>query len=365
MELVKVELGSDSYDIAIGAGVLDDASLLTQHISGGQVFIVSNETIATHYLETILAHLEGFKVDHHLVPDGESFKTLSTLEAIIGALISKGHNRATTILALGGGVVGDMAGFTAASYQRGVPFIQIPTTLLSQVDSSVGGKTAVNHALGKNMMGAFYQPQAVLIDTNTLSTLPGRELSAGLAEVIKHGVLADLEYLDVIESNMTRIRALDNDALNHAIRGSCEIKARIVAADEREQGVRAHLNFGHTFGHAIETGLGYGQWLHGEAVAVGMLMAADLSARMGRCRWDEAARLKQLVVDAGLPSVPPADMSPESFGELMARDKKATLEGIRYVLMAGGLGRVELVSNVPLELLQETLLAGEGLCTGK
>ena len=363
MDSVNVNLGADSYAIHIGAGVLGQSQLISEHVHGGQVFVVSNPTVADHYLEPLLTQLKGFKVDYHLMPDGEQFKTLATLEDVIGMLLSAGHNRSTTMIALGGGVVGDTTGFAAASYQRGVPFLQIPTTLLSQVDSSVGGKTAVNHALGKNMIGAFYQPKAVLIDTETLQTLPARELSAGLAEVIKHGVIADASYLEVVEQNMADIRALDETALINAIRGSCEIKAATVAADEKEQGVRALLNFGHTFGHAIETGLGYGQWLHGEAVAVGMLMAADLSARMGRCEWGHASRLKSMVIAAGLPSAPPAEITPEKFSALMARDKKATLKGIRFVLLAGSLGSAELVSNVPETLLHETLCAGESLCS--
>jgi 3-dehydroquinate synthase len=298
----------------------------------------------------------------HLMEDGEQFKTLQTLESIIGDLLAKGHNRSTTIVALGGGVVGDTAGYAAASYQRGVPFVQVPTTLLSQVDSSVGGKTAVNHELGKNMIGAFYQPKGVYIDTDTLQTLPERELSAGLAEVIKHGVLADSDYFDAVEKDIGQLRQKDESALIRAIKGSCKIKAAVVAQDERESGERALLNFGHTFAHAIETGMGYGQWLHGEAVGAGMVMAADLSARLGRCSLDDSQRIKTLVERAGLPIAGPSEVSTDAMLAFMAKDKKATDEGLRFVLIEGGIGKTEIVQDVPVSVLRETLEAGLRLC---
>jgi len=359
---IHLDLDDKSYDIHIGAGLMSNPGLLTSYIRSQQVFVVSNATVAEHYLDKLTAPLSAFQVDVHLMPDGEQYKTLSTLEDIIGALLEKRHNRSTTIVALGGGVVGDTAGFAAASYQRGVRFIQVPTTLLSQVDSSVGGKTAVNHVSGKNMIGAFYQPRTVLIDTDTLSSLPARELSAGLAEVIKHGVLADAGYFEFVESRMAALRALDGESLEMAISGSCQIKASVVSADEREAGQRALLNLGHTFGHAIETHQGYGEWLHGEAVGAGIVMAADLSTRLGRCSGDEAQRIKRLVKAAGLPVAPPEGMSADDFLALMAKDKKATDSGIRFILLAGGIGATEVVDDVPLNTLKETLAAGSSLC---
>jgi len=359
---IHLDLDDKSYDIHIGAGLMSNPGLLTSYIRSQQVFVVSNATVAEHYLDKLTAPLSAFQVDVHLMPDGEQYKTLSTLEDIIGALLEKRHNRSTTIVALGGGVVGDTAGFAAASYQRGVRFIQVPTTLLSQVDSSVGGKTAVNHVSGKNMIGAFYQPRTVLIDTDTLSSLPARELSAGLAEVIKHGVLADAGYFEFVESRMAALRALDGESLEMAISGSCQIKASVVSADEREAGQRALLNLGHTFGHAIETHQGYGEWLHGEAVGAGIVMAADLSTRLGRCSGDEGLRIKRLVKSAGLPVAPPEDMSADDFLALMAKDKKATDSGIRFILLAGGIGATEVVDDVPLNTLKETLAAGSSLC---
>lgn len=362
MNKIHLDLDDKSYDIHIGAGLMSNPGLLTSYIRSQQVFVVSNAAVAEHYLDKLTAPLSAFQVDVHLMPDGEQYKTLSTLEDIIGALLEKRHNRSTTIVALGGGVVGDTAGFAAASYQRGVRFIQVPTTLLSQVDSSVGGKTAVNHVSGKNMIGAFYQPRTVLIDTDTLSSLPARELSAGLAEVIKHGVLADAGYFEFVESRMAALRALDGESLEMAISGSCQIKASLVSADEREAGQRALLNLGHTFGHAIETHQGYGEWLHGEAVGAGIVMAADLSTRLGRCSGDEALRIKRLVKAAGLPVGPPEGMSADDFLALMARDKKATDSGIRFILLAGGIGATEVVDDVPLNTLKETLAAGSSLC---
>ena len=344
MEEVKLALGDASYTIHIGAGLLDDAPLLRRYIRGQQVMVVTNTSIAPLYLARIQANLVGLNVGVVILPDGEEFKTLASLDLVISGLLQGGHNRATTLIALGGGVVGDTTGFAAACYQRGVAFIQIPTTLLAQVDSSVGGKTAVNHPLGKNMIGAFHQPQAVLIDPQTLLTLPRRELVAGLAEVIKHGALADLAYLEWVEANIDDLLTLDLEKMSYAIRGSCEIKARIVSADEKEQGARALLNFGHTFGHAIETGMGYGAWLHGEAVGAGMVMAAALSARVGLCSVADSERLRHLIERAGLPTQAPRVLQDEVLA-LMGRDKKATDQGLRLVLLAA-LGQAELVDNV-------------------
>ena len=355
-------LGEKSYDIHVGSGLLGDGSLLRRYVAGQQVFIISNDAVASHYLDHVAEGYDNYQIDVHLMPDGEQFKTVATMENIIGSLLKKNHNRSTTIVALGGGVVGDTAGFVAASYQRGVPFIQLPTTLLSQVDSSVGGKTAVNHPLGKNMIGAFYQPKTVIIDTDTLASLPSRELSAGMAEVIKHGVLADAGYFEYVESNINDLMNLDASAMALAIKGSCQIKATVVAADEREQGKRALLNFGHTFGHAIEAAAGYGKWLHGEAVGAGMVMAADLSMRLGRCTREDAIRIKRLIGNAGLPTAPPTDISVEAFLELMSRDKKATDAGMRFILLNGGIGDTEVVDGVALTALKETLAAGPGLC---
>ena len=362
MEKIRVDLGEHSYDICIGSGLLRAGNMLREKILGRRVFVVSNQVVADHYLDSVLHQLEGIDTDVHLMPDGEQFKTLQTLESIIGDLLAKGHNRSTTIVALGGGVVGDTAGYAASSYQRGVPFVQLPTTLLSQVDSSVGGKTAVNHELGKNMIGAFYQPKGVYIDTDTLQTLPERELSAGLAEIIKHGVLADSDYFDVVEKDIGQLRQKDESALIRAIKGSCKIKAAVVAQDERESGERALLNFGHTFAHAIETGMGYGQWLHGEAVGAGMVMAADLSARLGRCSLDDSQRIKTLVERAGLPIAGPSEVSTDAMLAFMAKDKKATDEGLRFVLIEGGIGKTEIVQDVPVSVLRETLEAGLRLC---
>ena len=362
MEKIRVDLGEHSYDICIGSGLLRAGNLLREKILGRRVFVVSNQVVADHYLDSVLRQLEGIDTDVHLMPDGEQFKTLQTLESIIGDLLAKGHNRSTTIVALGGGVVGDTAGYAAASYQRGVPFVQVPTTLLSQVDSSVGGKTAVNHELGKNMIGAFYQPKGVYVDTDTLQTLPERELSAGLAEVIKHGVLADSDYFEVVEKDIDQLRQKDESALIRAIKGSCKIKAAVIAQDERESGRRALLNFGHTFAHAIETGMGYGQWLHGEAVGAGMVMAADLSARLGRCSLDDSQRIKTLVERAGLPIAGPSEVSTDAMLAFMAKDKKATDEGLRFVLIEGGIGKTEIVQDVPVSVLRETLEAGLRLC---
>lgn len=335
---LKVSLGERSYPIFIGHELLKDGTLINQYVSQ-QVVIVTNTTVAEFYLQQVKAlfELSDKVTDVHevILPDGESYKNLQTLNSIFDALLEKGCNRNVTLVALGGGVVGDITGFAAATYQRGVKFIQIPTTLLSQVDSSVGGKTGVNHALGKNMIGAFYQPQAVLIDTEVLSSLPPRELSAGLAEVIKYGLIADADFFNWLEENMAKLMAKDRDALTYAIYRSCEIKAEVVAEDEREGGRRAILNLGHTYGHAIETHLGYGAWLHGEAVGVGMMMACELSQQLGWLPAEYTSRARSLIAKAGLPTEPPANMTANDFIKYMQLDKKVLDGRIRLVLLKG------------------------------
>ena len=332
MQMLTVDLGDRSYPIYIGKKLIEQP-LLEKHLKGRQVMIVSNETVAPLYLDKLMAQFEAVAADVVVLPDGERFKDMEHLNLIFDALLEKRHNRTTTLIALGGGVIGDMTGFAAACYQRGVTFIQVPTTLLSQVDSSVGGKTGVNHRLGKNMIGAFHQPVAVIADTDALLTLPERELSAGLAEVIKYGLIYDRRFFDWLEANIDALRQRDADALSYAIYRSCEIKAEVVAQDERESGIRALLNLGHTFGHAIETSQGYGTWLHGEAVGTGMLMAADLSARMGWIAPQDLERIRNLLVVAGLPVEAPESMTPEEFIGLMAVDKKVLDGQLRLVLM--------------------------------
>ena len=353
---LNVELGDRSYPIVIGPHLLDDGALLARHISGSKAAIVTNTTIAPLYLERVAGHLRaaGLEVVEIVLPDGEEHKNWQSLNLVFDALLAAKCDRKTTLVALGGGVIGDLTGYAAASYMRGVPFVQIPTTLLSQVDSSVGGKTGINHPLGKNMIGAFYQPRAVLADTSTLDTLPARELSAGLGEVIKHGAILDAAYFEWIEQNIAKLVARDPEALAHAIARSCEIKADVVRKDEREGGLRAVLNFGHTFGHAIESGLGYGEWLHGEAVGCGMVMAADLSARLGLI--DEAAveRVRNLVRAAGLPTTAP-DLGEQRWIELMAVDKKNEGGAIRFILLKP-LGSPS-ITTVPVETLRATLEA--------
>ena len=329
---LSVELGERSYPIFIGEGLLGTQDL-SAFVSGAQVMIVTNETVAPLYLERAKACFPGKRVDTVVLPDGEKFKDWQTLNSIFDGLLEHRHTRKTTLVALGGGVVGDMAGFAAACYQRGVPFIQIPTTLLSQVDSSVGGKTGINHPLGKNMVGAFHQPQAVLIDTASLQTLPAREVSAGLAEVIKYGLIRDQGFLGWLEERMDALVSLDPEALAEAIFRSCACKAEIVALDEREGGLRAILNLGHTFGHAIETYAGYGNWLHGEAVGTGMLMAAELSALEGMISRDDCDRINRLILRAGLPDKPPVAMTADDFMGLMAVDKKNVDGLLRLVLL--------------------------------
>jgi len=325
---ITVDLGERSYPIVIGSGLLDGAFELSEFVSGPDCLIVSNETVAPLYRDRILPNLAGKNVTTLELADGESHKSVATMQTILDQLIATGANRDTTVLALGGGVVGDISGFAAACYMRGVAFIQVPTTLLAQVDSSVGGKTGVNHPEGKNLIGAFHQPQLVMIDTDTLATLPDRELKAGLAEVIKYGAICDLTFLGWLEENIQSLLDKDPAALAHAIRRSCELKAEIVAEDEREAGRRALLNFGHTFAHAIEHSLGYGEWLHGEAVAAGMVMAAELSD-VGQA---DVARLRSLIIAAGLPIVPPS-IPINDWMDAMGMDKKVKQKQLRFVLL--------------------------------
>jgi len=328
MKTINVDLGERSYPIIIGRGLLDGNFDLADYVRGPDCLVVSNETVAPLYLEKLRPNLAGREVASVSLADGESFKTLATMQTILDKLVASGANRDTTVIALGGGVVGDIAGFAAACYMRGVAFVQVPTTLLAQVDSSVGGKTGVNHEKGKNLIGAFHQPRVVLIDTDTLDTLPQRELRAGLAEVIKHGAICDPAFFTWLESNMAALLEKDPEALAYAIRRSCEIKAEVVAEDEREAGRRAILNFGHTFGHAIERCLGYGEWLHGEAVAAGMIMAAELSGISAA----DLSRLEALIAAAGLPTKPPA-IAAGRWLDAMGMDKKAQQKQLRFVLL--------------------------------
>lgn len=337
---VEIHLDERSYQIVIGGKLLGCPHSYDGLPSANTALIVTNDTVGPLYLKTLGCALAKHYpvVEHVVLPDGEAFKTWETLNLIFDALLAKGCDRKTVLFALGGGVVGDMTGFAAASYMRGVPFVQVPTTLLAQVDSSVGGKTGINHPRGKNMVGAFYQPQRVICDLDTLTTLPERELSAGLAEVIKYGPIADTAFLDWIETNLDALRACDPGALAFAVRRSCEIKAQVVGADERESGIRAILNFGHTFGHAIEAGMGYGRWLHGEAVGCGMVMAARLSHRLGMIDAAYLDRLKQLIERAGLPVVAPVLDAHDNTGRylaLMRMDKKAEAGDIKFVLIDG------------------------------
>lgn len=328
MKTINVDLGDRSYPIIIGRALLNGGFDLSGYIRGEDCLVVSNDTVAPLYLEALEQNLNGRKIGSIALPDGESFKTLATMQTILDELVNIGANRDTTVIALGGGVVGDIAGFAAACYMRGVAFVQVPTTLLAQVDSSVGGKTGVNHEKGKNLIGAFYQPGLVLIDTDTLGTLPLREYRAGLAEVIKYGAICDATFFSWLESNMAALLNKNSDVVAHAIQRSCELKAEVVAEDERESGRRAILNFGHTFGHAIERCMGYGEWLHGEAVAAGMVMAAELSG-IGST---DVTRLKALIAAAGLPTQAP-EISSERWLEAMGLDKKVQKKQLRFVLL--------------------------------
>jgi 3-dehydroquinate synthase len=356
MRTLHVDLGERAYPIYIGPGLLGDAEIYRRHLGSRQVMVVSNETVAPLYLDRVLKALSGFQVREVILPDGEQYKTLEVLNRVFDALLKHRYDRRCCLLALGGGVVGDMTGFAAACYQRGVSFVQAPTTLLAQVDSSVGGKTGVNHPLGKNMIGAFHQPLCVIADTESLGTLPERELSAGLAEVIKYGLIDDPEFFAWLEANMEALRAREPEALASAIERSCRDKAAVVAADEREAGRRALLNLGHTFGHAIETGVGYGEWLHGEAVATGMCMAADLSHRLGWITEGDRRRILDIVARAGLPVAPPAGIGADRFLELMAVDKKVLDGRLRLVLLKG-IGQAMVTDGIPAAALRATLEA--------
>jgi 3-dehydroquinate synthase len=348
-------LGERAYPIHIGAGLLERPELYAPHLAGSAA-IVTNEVVAPLYLARVKASLQSAgasRLVELVVEDGEQAKRWANLERIFDALLSARLGRDTVIVALGGGVVGDLAGFAAATYQRGVPFIQVPTTLLAQVDSSVGGKTAINHARGKNMVGAFHQPLAVIADVATLDTLPQREFRAGLAEVIKHGFALDAAFVDWLEGNLEKLLARDRPALAYAVRRSCELKAAIVAQDERESGVRAFLNFGHTFAHAIETATGFGPWLHGEAVAAGMVIAAELSVRAGLLKPQEAQRIRALVARAGLPTKAPS-LAPERWRELISLDKKSARGQVRFIVLEG-IGRAKQTAIDPS--LVETAIA--------
>ena len=357
MQQLTVSLEDRSYPIYIGSGLLSQTELLAPHISGKQVSIVTDDTVAPLYLQQLCQTLSAYSILPVVLPTGEAFKNWATLQQIFDALLANRHDRRTTLIALGGGVVGDMTGFAAACYQRGVDFIQIPTTLLSQVDSSVGGKTGINHPAGKNMIGAFYQPKAVLIDTDTLRSLPEREVSAGLAEVIKYGLIRDPEFLTWLEDHMPALRALNAQQVTEAIARSCAIKADVVAADEREGGVRAILNLGHTFGHAIETHQGYGKWLHGEAVGAGMVMAVELSHLLGWISGAERDRCVTLIGAAGLPICPPTDMQAADFERLMAVDKKVLDGQLRLVLLEQ-IGAAVVTADVAPEALGQVLAGG-------
>ena len=354
MRTLKVELAERSYPIHIGTGLLAQPELVVKHLPQKRVAIITNTTLRALYLEPLLASFDAQEIEvvPIVIPDGEEHKNSETLNTIFDVLLENRCERRTTIVALGGGVVGDIAGFAAAVYLRGVPFVQIPTTLLSQVDSAVGGKTAINHPLGKNMIGAFYQPQVVIADMDTLHTLPARELAAGLAEVIKYGLIGDRPFFDWLEANIDRLVAREPDALADAVERSCRNKAEVVALDERESGVRAHLNFGHTFGHAIEAGTGYGTWLHGEAVAAGMVLAARLSRRMGYLDDQDVSRITTVLSRAGLPVQAP-DLGRSRYLELMGHDKKVAGGKLQFVLLKG-IGTA-FVSEAPEAALAEVL----------
>lgn len=354
MKTLNLDLGARSYPIHIGQGLLDQSGLVANHVGHGRVAIVTNETVAPLYLE----RCKKLFADHDplpiILPDGEQYKNLDVLNSIFDQLLQARCDRQTTLVALGGGVIGDMTGFAAACYMRGVPFIQVPTTLLAQVDSSVGGKTGVNHPLGKNMIGAFYQPRCVLIDTDTLNTLADNQLSAGIAEVIKYGLIRDLPFFEWLESNMPAVRERDASVLTEAIYRSCDNKAQVVAEDEREAGTRALLNFGHTFGHAIEAGMGYGKWLHGEAVGAGMIIANDLARRLGWLTPEDCQRAEALVKGAGLPVRGPDSLTTDHMIDLMSVDKKVSAGRIKFVLLKR-LGEAVLTGDVPESELRATL----------
>ena len=357
MKVLEVDLGDRSYPIYIGAGILSSDNLVKQHVQGISTVTVSNTTVAPLYLDKIHSLISDFNNTDIILPDGEQYKTAETLGLIYTQMLESHCDRKTTLLALGGGVVGDVAGFAAASYQRGINFIQIPTTLLAMVDSSVGGKTGVNHPLGKNMIGAFHQPQCVIIDTETLNTLDDRQLSAGIAEIIKYGYINDLEFIDWLDENMDKLLKRDPEALAYAIHRSCKHKADIVSADEKEAGQRALLNLGHTFGHAIETGMGYGKWLHGEAISTGMVMAAELSQAQGWVSESEVQGIRALLKKANLPVDPPKEISAEQFSSLMSLDKKVQ-DGVLHLVLMKSLGESIVSSDFDKSALQKVLSRG-------
>ncbi|MBD1387934.1 3-dehydroquinate synthase [Neiella sp. HB171785] len=354
MEQVTVQLDDRSYPIFIGSGLIKDSNYIAPYIRGKKVVIVTNETVAPLYLDAASEALTAFDVSAVVLPDGEQYKTLEHLNSVFDKLLADNHGRDTTLVALGGGVIGDMAGFAAACYQRGVDFIQIPTTLLAQVDSSVGGKTAVNHPLGKNMIGAFYQPRAVIIDIDCLQTLPKRELSAGMAEVIKYGIIEDFEFFEWLEQHMDELMTLEPALMAKAIARCCQIKADVVAADETERGKRALLNLGHTFGHAIEAEQGYGNWLHGEAVGTGMVLASQTALLEGLIDQAQHDRMVALIKAADLPVTKPAEMDYAAFIKHMMRDKKVQ-EGKLRLVLPEAIGRAGIYSAVPESVLQQVI----------
>ena len=354
MLTVNVNLPDAQYPIYIGHGLLNNKELIRNFLEDQQVFLVSNETVYPLYEFPLQQLVAGLQWQKFLLPDGEQYKDLKTLSKLLDAMVKNEQRRQTTVIAFGGGVVGDLAGFAAAIYQRGVNFIQIPTTLLAQVDSSVGGKTGINHAAGKNMFGAFYQPKCVIIDTKTLETLPEREYRAGLGEVVKYGLIYDQAFFAWLEQNVQAVLQQDLQAVNFLIQRSCEIKATIVAKDEREANLRALLNFGHTFAHGIELGLGYGDWRHGEAVALGMVLAADLSVALGQLSAAEGERIKRLLQELQLPTVLPRQLTADVLLPLMAMDKKHTREGNRFITLAG-IGQGKITNKVPLQVVQEII----------
>ena len=362
MQTVTVDLDDRSYPIFIGANLLENADLLLPHIGSGRVVIVTNEIVAPIYLERVQLQFGRQFGSAIVLPDGEATKNLDTIGQIYDHLLQGKYDRKTTLVALGGGVVGDITGFAAATFQRGVNFLQIPTTLLAQVDSSVGGKTGVNHALGKNMIGSFYQPKCVVADTAVLRSLPQREVRAGLAEVLKYGLINNPEFFEWLAHNSTELLELDNACISEAIKICCEAKANIVAQDEKESGIRALLNLGHTFGHAIETASGYGVWLHGETVAMGMVMAADLSKRLGWLSSAEAVQIREVLEkNFGMPVEPPADITVAQYLDLMSSDKKAELGKLRFILLKA-IGEAAIEGDVENAMLESTLTAGSKLC---
>ena len=354
IKTLQVDLGSRSYPIHIGSGLLTNPEFIDTHINGVGTVTVSNETVAPLYIHSIHKLISGYSNTDIILPDGEQYKTLETLNSIYTGMLEARCDRKTTLIALGGGVVGDVAGFAAASYQRGINFIQVPTTLLSMVDSSVGGKTGVNHPLGKNMIGAFHQPQCVIIDIETLNTLDDRQLSAGIAEIIKYGYINDIEFIHWLDDNMDKLLSRDPEALSYAIYHSCEHKAKIVAADEKEAGQRALLNLGHTFGHAIETGMGYGKWLHGEAISAGMVMAAELSKEHGWLDATEVESIRTLLKKACLPVEPPKEINAEQFSDLMSIDKKVQ-DGVLHLVLMKSLGESIISNDFDKEALKRVL----------